>query len=564
MFRFAKTAALALAGVCLVISCQKENVPGAESESGGVKYAKDVTIEDQRDFGTAQNWLGSSGVLKALVNGLNQTVAHPEFFEKNPSGIKVTDNSFVYVTYVGNAASYNNVLGYYTYTEDELGTYTSGLTRGTEAYNAKFQEFILAKIFARNPITKETTFKNVVYAYTRALEFGKTYQIGKSDTEPLDKNTIVGFYLLPNAGNDVLPYSGGDLDGAALKVKWVTDGLGALRPIFIATNTEVNNNRQGDANLVSHLMGRSACNDLVITFEDLNSIYSKESDYDYNDIVFVVRDNLAAAQLTSKIVPYDPNAVSPALDKLSAFGADAECLFCDVETLVLNSAWLGKKSFLQEAVSIINNPAYNALFDGESKAGYIKITAATNVYSFCQKTSGSFTITLGWYPYNPAHQTPEDVISSITVDGTPNGIIQDKYLIYTGKSLEAADVNGIPQGVNAQYEALNNGNIIPASSNIGFFITTVGDVRKFNYTYGRLTTLRNGDGLAKQDQAQLLMKGDCSTYLITFEDRITGSDSDYNDITISLTDNTQTLQTTNFDAAGYYDLKKLLADLGLI
>ncbi len=573
MFRFAKTAALVFAGASLVVSCQKENVPSQDPESGGVKYAQDVTTSVDVSLFGGQSWLLADQPLDFLKEAKNQSGNFD--FANQPSGVQISNNSKVYLTFVGNVAAFNNVLGYYYYNPNDLPGKLADIKAANGGFDDvdAFRAFILSQIFDK--VDNEITYKHIVYAYTRNLAFGTTYEI-KPDAGDGDidgnfvKGTVVGFFLLPNAGNEDAINDEGTIVGKnALKVKWDGD-----KPIFNATHQEVNLYYNGVEMESSHLMGRSACKDLVIAFEDMNGKVGLHwSDYDYNDLVFVVNGNNLVGEvptrLNNDIVPFNPNNVSESLDMLRLPELGANCLDCGMTTLLMNDAWFNKGTgFFNEGKSAIDGPykdAYLPLFSGESKRGYIITTGETDIYAYCQNTSGDAVVNIGWYYYKEG-QTLADIGKSVTVDGSSNGEINDEYLIYKNLKLTKGTV---PH----DYVAVNKAAKIPASSNIGFFLIAgvgaqqpvVNFKSQANKGQIRVTTLPTLTAPGeKEAQAQLIMKGNCETYLISFEDLVTQTDYDYNDITFSLTDNTQSLTTMNFDAAGYYDLRLLLSDLGLL
>ncbi len=284
LFRFAKTAAVVLAMATMAVSCQKDEYVSGDSlqtDNGKVnlKIARTVT-DDTRNWGTSADWMG--GTLSYLVEGKNLPSRHPEFFENVPSGIEVLKESFVYLTFVTEVAKFNNVVGYYTYSKDDL-------IGDLEADRA----FILQQIFTSG--TQGVDLKQVVYTTTKGLEFGTTYELS-NDGAKFKAGTIIGFYLLPNGSNGNSP------------IVWDRDG----KPQFIATDANVNiTSELPDGGKVSHIMGRTLCDDLIIAFEDLNSLYSKKSDEDYNDLVFVVGDNLDSRR-AENIRSYNSNSSEPA------------------------------------------------------------------------------------------------------------------------------------------------------------------------------------------------------------------------------------------------------------
>ncbi len=274
--KFLKTSVIAVLAAIFMVGCQKDNGPGdtSQPEQGvGLKFAQ--FVDDYRDWGSSTDW--SDIALSFLQEGKNLPNRHPEFFPDNvPSGIKVIRDSYVYLTFVSQVAAYNNVLGYYFYNENQLsGDYDTD------------RAFILSQIFTTDS-NNELNMNQVVFSSTKGMYFGNTVELS-NDGAKFAAGTIIGFYLLPNRGKGESP------------VIWTKDG----KVQFICTdkslNTTVDSPLDGK---ISHIMGKTACDDLTIAFEDLNSLVSKSSDEDYNDLVFVVSDNLNVRQVLN-IEPYN-------------------------------------------------------------------------------------------------------------------------------------------------------------------------------------------------------------------------------------------------------------------
>ncbi len=275
---FLKKAALLLAGVALVLaSCRKDEKPEAgQGTVASVKFAK--IVGDARDWGVAADWLdGSLSYLgaKDLKNKKKELFFNEAGTVIVPQGILVKESSYIYVTFVGENADFNNVLGYYYYPQADESSFT----------DADF----LSQVFISAP--EGVTFQNIVYATTRNLGFGDTFELGATDEDgnrkPFDAGTVVGFCLFPNAGGNSKLI---DPDGTEIPaIKKTLD----KRPIFITTNWSFN-----DGQVLSHTAGLSPCGDMVIAFEDLNSSYSNSSDDDFNDLVFALTDNLQERSAT--------------------------------------------------------------------------------------------------------------------------------------------------------------------------------------------------------------------------------------------------------------------------
>ena len=552
MFRFAKKAALVLAGVSLVVSCQKDNEQSKLDSVGGVKYALDVTTPGHTAlFGDYESWLDAGAPLSYLEEGKNQSGNFD--FALQPTGVKITKDTRLYLTFVGNIAAFNNVLGYYTYTEEQLTRALYG--KSGDALVEAYREFILNQIFENG--NNGPTYKNVVYAQTRTLGFGTTYEISAEQNKDLKAGTIVGFYLLPNGGaNDAIDHNG-TIDANELNVMLDMGG----RPKFLATDPIVNVDYNESGNIIySHLVGQSSCGDVVIAFEDLNTnIISYKPDNDYNDLVFVVGSNLDSRR-SRDFEPY--KADGQMSYSLKLLGDVADCDECQWSSDVIEESWFGYSGFLVEGQCITEMDEYAEVFLGKSQAGYIEIINDTKVYAVCQNSQGAAFVNLGWYYYTGPNQTLAEIGASIT---DANGIIKDEYLLYKNTQLTKGT---IPQ----THVPFNGGNEIEAGSKIGFFMIAGANAQqggiKFesqsNKSEIRTTTIPNNLADSKKAQAQMLLKSFCDSYLISFEDMILESDFDFNDITFSIMDNPDTNFASNFVVEGYYPLYDLLHALGIL
>ncbi len=299
-----KTVLCFLLGTCILTNCQKEKTTPATDEIGAVKYAESILPgADTRLLGTRPDWMGLGGTLSFLKEGINLPSAMPDLFVSDgdniPSGILVTKKTFVYVTYVGNVAAFNNVLGYYYYKK----------TDGIDG------EGILNRIYHSG--MDGIHFKNIIYDHTKDLEFGVTLKLSDDDGNMFEPGTVIGFCVMPNAG-------GGATTDSEYKTVLPNVKMKDGKPIFIATNKEVNENEA-----ISHIIGQSACGDLIIAFEDLNSIYSKSTDLDFNDLVFLVGDNLTS-RTTDNIVAYSTKDDT----QLFTFGENCQRDHCGDKTTV--------------------------------------------------------------------------------------------------------------------------------------------------------------------------------------------------------------------------------------
>ncbi len=513
-----KTAACFFAGTCLLVSCQKDNTPSDTEEKGTVKYAVEVTTSDERNFGTTADWLGGS--LDFLVEGNNLRTRMPELIykdgniEKNvivPKGFIVEKESFVYVTFVGEVADFNNVLGYYYYDSNA----------GIE------EDEILSSLYASNP-TDGLTFKNIIYDQTKGLPFGTTFKLTAENGAMFGEGTVIGFCIMPNSGH------GATTDDHSITTlpNITEDETG--RPYFIATDWEVNKNE-----IVSHIVGQSACGDMVIAFEDLNSNYSGKSDDDFNDLVFVVGDNLES-RVTNNIKPFTTDS-EPFVFFL---GKTCEtCVAADDELRSLESNLKYK--------NIDKKKVYKPLFTSQYNTGYLPVENSTALYAKLRYTDSKKNNTVGWFLYKDG-MTESEIQKQIVKDGFFTNII------FTHSKNEEKDVF-VRLGGDG-YKFVNG-------TKIGFYIvpeTVVinGKVPIFTGWTVRYTTLK--DGFLNLEQAQMILKASCDNIVVAFEDYATllGGEGDYNDVIFSISDNnaSTSLKTLNINNANFYDLADLNED----
>ncbi|MDR0386214.1 MAG: DUF4114 domain-containing protein [Prevotellaceae bacterium] len=561
LFHFIKVVGMVFVGVGLTVSCQKENTPTPEGTIDGkkIKYAELMRGNfDQRNLGNSSgDWMSNTGDASLPLGFLQELrdlrVSHPEFFVNVPSGIMVKGKpSYIYISYLGEVADFNNVLGYYTYTASEI-----------EAVDANDQvamsEFILNKIFdsdSRNGVY----FKNIVYARTGDIEFKTTYRIGKDNGEPLDAGTIVGFYLLPNSGETN--------SGEGVNIQWEGD-----RPIFIATDAAANKIDDETTNIISHIMGKTLCNDLIIAFEDLNSPVGRNSDGDYNDLVFLLGDNLES-RATTFIEPWQ-YAAKP--DDLPAFGENCD-MGCRDETVTLSHEWINKKYVFSERDCKYEEgsplkEAYAPLFENRSRKGHLLLTKnVETLYVYFQKTVADILNTVGWYVYDAGENpTAAEIMERIS----EGDYIKTQNILY--ESINRTNYTDY-QG----FIPFSNGNDgFKVDQRIGFFIMpratiqTVEGVARVKVPVNvnnpdqiRFTTILTDGGVEPEDQTQLIMLGSCNDFLVAFEDIYKTSiynDGDYNDLIFSVTDQNEVLTHNGVFAEGdYMSIADLLATLEAI
>ncbi len=549
MFQFAKTAALVFIGASLVVSCQKDT----PSENGGIttENGEKVTLkvaervfESNDPLYAAEDWdyANNGNQVNFLKEGQQ---VNPDFLENVPSGIVVKEGGFIYLTYVGKIAAFNNVLGYYYYNPDDAG------------FNANKEGYVLNQVFTSDK--NGVSFKQVVYAYTTGLSFGTTFKLGKhvegNDMVPFDKGDVVGFYLLPNKGT------------TASEIILEKDNDN--RPVFIATDKELNKTVGVEEGKISHIMGVSSCGDVVVAFEDLNSMSAQNrmnSDEDYNDLIFTVRE----AKDTRNTVTLGYFVEESEPFELPQLGDPENCLKCIPDQDI-------KACFpvlFKEGDSKPEKSAFAPLFDGSSKDGFITITDNTNLYAWLEYKYCGYNNTIGWYYYDEAKNGIIDIKKSVTVDETENGIIKAEHIIYgNAKGL----IGNISPIVSTLIKDVNDVAVLfEEGKKIGFFIIPTLNAQtggfKFVASGGgdnpRFTTVNNSP-TDKTTQAQLIMSGSCNSLLVAFEDKDSKgpySDNDFNDVVFTVSDNpsTTTIASQNIDFFNFYSLENLLIKLGLL
>jgi hypothetical protein len=154
--------------------------------------------------------------------------------------IVLTKDANVYVSFVTEAASIGNVLGYYIYDENS--------TPGSS-----------------EDIDKQLIFPNVDNSY---VSEGDTRQLGAAK---LKAGTVIGFFLIVGGYHN--------------------EGVYFKKPTFY---TDTNWNANGEKQHV--LYRENECGSIVVGFEDKAS---STADKDYNDIIFMISDNTTNAETTS-------------------------------------------------------------------------------------------------------------------------------------------------------------------------------------------------------------------------------------------------------------------------
>lgn len=162
------------------------------------------------------------------------------FSEGSQQRIVLTKDTDVYVSFVTEAATIGNVLGYYIYNSS-------------------------SEPAGPGNIEKQLIFPNVDKTYLNA---GDSRKLG---TTQLKAGTVIGFFLIVGG--------------------YRKDGVYFNKPTFY-TDTKWN----ADQNKQHVLYEESECHAIVIGFEDRNSA---TGDKDYNDIIFTVSDNISSEMNTS-------------------------------------------------------------------------------------------------------------------------------------------------------------------------------------------------------------------------------------------------------------------------
>jgi hypothetical protein len=162
------------------------------------------------------------------------------FSDASQQRIVLTKDTDVYVSFVTEAATIGNVLGYYIYN-------SSSVPGSSE------------------DIDKQLIFPNVDNSY---LSPGDSRRLGNTQ---LKAGTVIGFFLIVGG--------------------YRNDGVYFKRPTFY---TDQSWNADGSKQHV--LFEESECGAIVVGFEDKNSA---SADKDYNDIIFTVSDNMNNVRNTS-------------------------------------------------------------------------------------------------------------------------------------------------------------------------------------------------------------------------------------------------------------------------
>ncbi|WP_152287294.1 DUF4114 domain-containing protein [Flavicella marina] len=170
-----------------------------------------------------------SNVLPERQNAMKQ---HPEYFLNPVKNLVIKEKTELNLTFIDEGAGYKNVLGYYTYNEND-------------------------------PITEENLLDKIVI-FPNVSAQGSGGQLIRGNTMRLlgefEPGTVVGFFLIAN----------GWRNGS------ITDG-------YYSQHTDINFNRSGRQQSI--IFYDANCNSVVIAFEDISV---PNGDNDFNDAIFEI------------------------------------------------------------------------------------------------------------------------------------------------------------------------------------------------------------------------------------------------------------------------------------
>ena len=177
----------------------------------------------------------------SLPEKTNNATAHPELFAASAQKhVVLTKESDVYVTFIAEGAFYDNTFGWYSYDSK------------VEPSAANLDLHVM--------------FPNVS---DRILNRGDILRVGD---KPFPAGTVIGFFLVIKG--------------------WENNNVHLDRDKFY-TNLQLNPNGQQQ-----HILFRQkGLGDVVLCFEDLT--VADTSDFDFNDIVFSVSDNIEGREVAS-------------------------------------------------------------------------------------------------------------------------------------------------------------------------------------------------------------------------------------------------------------------------
>jgi hypothetical protein len=174
-----------------------------------------------------------------------------------------------------------------------------------------------------------------------------------------------------------------------------------------------------------------------------------------------------------------------------------------------------------------NNEANQALLFDKKAEKHVTLMQESDVYVTFISEGAGYSNTFGWYSYDSA-AAPNDAAGLKLNVLFPN---------VNGRILKQGDMLRIGDGK------------FKAGTTIGFFLI-VGGWENGSINYDK-ATLYTGYNLNPDGQQQhiLFKQKDCGDVVLAFEDRLIseGSDSDFNDIIFTVTDNKEDKEVTRFD-----------------
>lgn len=173
-----------------------------------------------------------------------------------------------------------------------------------------------------------------------------------------------------------------------------------------------------------------------------------------------------------------------------------------------------------------NNEVYANLFSASAQK-QIVLTKNSEVFITFISEGAGWSNTLGYYTYNVADppKSPSDFEKKVLFPNVSNEILKQGDMLRVG---------------DGEW---------PAGTVIGFFLIPRG--YQDGLVYYTRTTLYTDLNLNRNAYQQhvLFKEGECGDIVLGFEDRLqdlTDCDFDYNDIIMTVADNTQQLETTSF------------------
>ena len=172
-----------------------------------------------------------------------------------------------------------------------------------------------------------------------------------------------------------------------------------------------------------------------------------------------------------------------------------------------------------------NQQKYAALFSDTAQKQII-LTKDSEVYVSFVGEGASITNTLGWYHYDQA--------------STPDMKNINKELVFPNISNTVLKTGDTRQLGNGKFKA---------GTVIGFFLV-VGGFSDNTVDYRKPTFYTNFEWNESQSKQHVLfVEKQCGDIVVGYEDKlvVNGSDSDYNDVTFTVSDNVSQLHTTSFN-----------------